>query len=353
MPASGRRRGRPLPGYRVARSCAGSLGGALVYAARGRDEEGAVVLHEAIEVATRAGDRATAAAAHRELGFVEVQAGRRRTADEWLSKAEGLADTDQERAAVLGVRGQNASDRGDYPAAFEYLEESVDRARRCGDDRQQAWSLSILARAHMLRDERSQAAVSLARSLELVHKQRWMAFLPWPKTLRAELDLYSGNVDGAADALEQSWALACQLNDPCWESMAARGLGLLHAGRGDYAAATGWLGEAALRSSRVSDRYQWVHAHVLDAAITHALDREDQDRARRLVVRLATLAARCDMRELVVRAYVHRSRLGDGKALASARLLAADIDNPALGQLLHDVAVAPAGPRRPRSPQFL
>ena len=54
-----------------------ALGGALVHAVRGRDEEGAVVLHEAIAAGHQAGDRATAVTAHRELGFVEVQAGRR------------------------------------------------------------------------------------------------------------------------------------------------------------------------------------------------------------------------------------------------------------------------------------
>ena len=54
----------------------------------------------------------------------------------------------------------------------------------------------------------------------------------------------------------------------------------------------------------------------------------------RLVDALASLAARGDMRELVVRAHLHRSRLGDSSALATARLLAAGIDNPALAPLL-------------------
>jgi hypothetical protein len=40
------------------------------------------------------------------------------------------------------------------------------------------------------------------------------------------------------------------------------------------------------------------------------------------------------MRELVVRAHLHRSRLGDPTALASARLLGAAIDNPALARLV-------------------
>jgi len=119
--------------------------------------------------------------------------------------------------------------------------------------------------------------------------------------------------------------------------MAARGLGLLHATRGDHATATAWLAEAHLRCNRVTDRYQWVSAYVLDASIAAALARHDHAGAQRLVDTLASLAARGDMRELVVRAHLHRARLGDPTALASARLLAAGIDNPALTRLLDGV----------------
>jgi DNA-binding SARP family transcriptional activator len=311
-----------------------ALGSALVHAVRGRDEEGALVLHEAIWLATEAGDRDTAVTAHRELGFVEVQAGRRRTAEAWLARAEALDPTDDQLAAILGVRGMNASDMGDYPAAFRHLERSVERAEHGGDHRQQAWSLSVLARAHLLRDERSQAMVAIDRSLALVHEQRWMAFLPWPEALKGELDLRAGRVEDAAQGFEHAFALACQLGDPCWEGMAARGLGLLHATAGDHAAATAWLAEANTRCNRVTDRYQWVRAYVLDATATTALERHDEVEARRLVDLLASLAARGDMRELVVRAHLHRGRLGDPTALASARLLAAGIDNPALTRLL-------------------
>jgi hypothetical protein len=77
-----------------------------------------------------------------------------------------------------------------------------------------------------------------------------------------------------------------------------------------------------------------VRGYVLDAMVGFALDREDEGEARRLLDALASLAARGDMRELVVRAQLHRGRLGDPAALASARLLAAGIDNPALAPLL-------------------
>jgi DNA-binding SARP family transcriptional activator len=330
------------PGTALRARALGALGAALVHAVRGRDEEGAVLLREAIGLATEVGDRATAVAALRELGFVEVQAGRRATAEDWLVRAQEAAGTDREHAAVLGVRGMNASDQGDYPVALAHLRGSVERAARGGDARQQAWSLSILGRAHLLRDELSQATAALDRCMELVHEQRWMAFLPWPQTLRAELDLRRGELDRAADALEHAWALGCQLGDPCWEGMAARGLGLLDAGRGDRAGATGWLAEATARCTRVPDHYRWVHAHVLDTVITDALRHRAPTRAAELLTTLGALAARADMREFVVRAHLHQHRLGRPAALATARRLGAGIDNPALARLLADGG-APTG----------
>jgi tetratricopeptide (TPR) repeat protein len=314
-----------------------ALGGALVHAIRGHDEEGAIILNEALLIADQAGERATAVLAMRELGFIEVQAGRRGTADEWLSKAQAVAETDAEQAAILGVRGMNSSDRSDYALAFEQLHASVELAARCGDRRQQAWSLSLVGRAHLLRSEHSQAAAALAETLDLVRQERWIAFQAWPQALAAELDLYAGKLDTAFDGFEEAWALGCQLGDPCWEGMAGRGLALLNARRGDYPAATKWLDVALTRASSEPDRYQWVHAHVLDAAIDEALDRSETDRALTLTTRLSALAARCDLRELLVHAQLHLGRLGDSGAAASAQSLSTAIDNPALHSVVGGV----------------
>lgn len=314
--------------------CLTALGSALVHAVRGRDEEGAVVLREAVELAAQAGDRVTAVTARRELGFVDVQAGRRSSAQTWLVQATALARTDEELAPILGIRGMNASDMADYAAALVHLRESVEASRRARDDRQAAWSLSILARAHLLRGERSEAAAAISESLTLVTRQRWLAFQPWPQALAGELNLALGDRDGAAEQLERAWSLACQLGDPCWEGMAARGLGVLHADRGEHASATGWLAEATARCNRVPDRYVWILGYTLDAAVTHFVQRRRYERAAPLLATLTAVAARTDLRELVVRAQLHRYRMGEPTALATARLLATGIDNPALAALL-------------------
>jgi len=306
-----------------------ALGGALVHAVRGRDEEGAVALREALALAEAAGERDVAGKVCREIGFVEVQAGRGASAGRWLLRAGRLAVADRERAAVLGVRGMALSDRAYYEAAVALLEESVGRARRCGDVRQAAWSQALLGRALLLRGLLPEAVEALDDSLALVDGERWVAFQPFPEALRAEAALRQDDVEHAASMLEHAFALGCRLGDPCWEAMAARARGLVEAAGGDRAAALASLRDAVRRAVRVADPYVWIHAHCLEALAGLAIA-EGDPAAPAHVCELERLAARCDMRELVVRAALHRARLGDPAGLASARPLAEAIDSPAL-----------------------
>jgi DNA-binding SARP family transcriptional activator len=310
-----------------------ALGSALVHAVRGRDGEGAAVLHEALAVATRTGDRASALLACRELGYVDVQAGRNASGGRWLAKATGLASSDEERCAILGVRGMALSDRAYYPAALELLERSVELAEGCGQARQAAWSLSLIGRIHLLRGDLALATKALDRSLLLVGSERWTAFRPWPETLRAEVSLRIGGAARALKRTEATFRLACRLGDPCWEASAARVIGLARAAEGDTLGAREWLAQARSRATRVADPYEWVHGHVLDASALLAID-ADHGEPEELVRELSALADRTGMRELAVRARLHQARLGVPGALDAARLLGSEIDNAALGDLL-------------------
>lgn len=281
------------------------------------------MLHQAIAVAERAGDRGAAATAHRELGYVDVQAGRRERARTWLAKAEALAEGDEEVAALRGVQGMSASDEADYPQARRLLDESVWLA---GGGRQAAWSLSLLGRMHLLRGDDSAARSAIERSLAFTDAERWVAFRPWPEALAAELEVRAGDLDAAEERLQRAFTVACQVEDPCWEGAAARGIGLLAAERGDEDAAVDWLQEAVARCTRVPDRYEWAHGFVLEALAAIG----DDDAAQRL----DALAARTGMRELSAWALLHRSRTEGEALLEPARLLAADIDNPRLTRAL-------------------
>ena len=166
-------------------------------------------------------------------------------------------------------------------------------------------------------------------SLALVREEGWVAFQPFPEALRAEVALRQGDPDRAIALLDHAFALGCRIGDPCWEAMAARARGLVHEAAGERAPALAWLRDAAVRAVRVADPYVWMHAYCLDALADVAIADAAPD-ARECVAQLERLAARGDMRELVVRAALHRARLGDPSGLESARLLGEAIDNPAL-----------------------
>jgi tetratricopeptide (TPR) repeat protein len=225
------------------------------------------------------------------------------------------------------------SDRGHYGAALELLNKSVARAERCGRRRQAAWSLGLIGRVHVLRGDLELAMPALEESLALITAERWTAFRPWSEALRGEVLLLAGDGRRAAEDLDRAFRLACTLGDPCWEAMTCRLAGLLAIERSDPTAAREHFADALARVTRVSDAYIWVHAHVLDSFATLAVGTDDHD-AVAIVDRLAALAERCGLRELIVRAHVHRARLGDHASMQTARVLASEIDNPALSALL-------------------
>jgi len=306
-----------------------ALGAALVHSVRGGDEEGAAVLHEALALAEASGDREIECKACRELGFVAAQASRGVSAGRWLGRAGALAADDKERAAVLGVRGKALSDRAHYGPAIRLLSESVAAAQRCGDVRQAAWSLAILGRALLLRGQWPEASQALDDSLAQVRAERWVAFQPFPEALRAEVTLRQGDPARAIALLDHAFALGCRIGDPCWEALAARATGVVHEAAGERASALAWLRDAAVRAVRVADPYVWMHAYCLEALAEVAIADAAPD-AHECVAQLERLAARGDMRELIVRAALHRARLGDPSGVESARLLGEAIENPAL-----------------------
>ena len=314
-------------------ACLAELGSALVHALRGRDEEGSAILHEALATAEQAGERSTAVVAMRELGYVDVQAGRNASAGQWFARALNRASGDGERSAVLGLRGMLLSDRAHYDSALLLLDESVKCAHRSGAARAAAWSLSLIGRVHLLRDELEQSTAAVEESLTIAADEHWQSFLPWPETLRGELAIRLGHYDDAEGRLAHSFALSCSLSDPCWEGAAARATALLHLGRGDSAAARDWLADARARVARVADPYQWMHGYVLDASADLAVS-TGSPAARETTRSLQDLAALAGMREFTVRANAYRARLGDRGALSAARSLASNIDNPVLGRLL-------------------
>jgi DNA-binding SARP family transcriptional activator len=307
-----------------------ALGSALVHSVRGRDGEGAGVLHEAIGVADRIGAPASAAQAHRELGYVELLRARYDRAQRWLHNATTLAgDGSTERAWALAVQGVASTDVGRYDEARGAFQEAMRLARAGQLTQVEAWVWTFTGRLHLLRQDLEQARECLTNGLAAARALRWTAFVPLPEALLADVDLADGRIDAASGAYEHAHAMALQLGDPCWEGLAARGRGLVAARQGDAATALQWITEARHRCVRLPDAYLWVEGYCLDALCALALEHRRTE-ASQWIDDLEALATRTGMRELVARAYAHRGRLGDRAAAEAARVMAAEVDNPAL-----------------------
>jgi DNA-binding SARP family transcriptional activator len=304
-----------------------ALGGALVHAARGRDEEGAMALHEALAIGEGASPP-LAATACRELGYVEFLRGRYERAMVWLQRALPLAGGDRaELARIAIVRGAALSDTAHYAAAIEMLRDAEVLASGVGDPKQVAYALSMLGRALLLHGDLQAATVALDRSVTLA-QQGWTAFVPWPQSLRAEVDLMRGEVDAAAERFEHAFALGCQLGDPCWEGIAGRGLGRIAIAREEPQRAIEILLDAIARCVRLPDAYLWGKAYALDVLCDVAVS-QAMPQASAWIDDMQSLAARSGMREFTVRSHLHRAALGDSASASAARLLAREIDSPA------------------------
>ena len=303
-----------------------SLGSALVHSARGSDEEGAAALHEALSVGNDASP-ALAAAACRELGYIEFLRGQYARATAWLDRATPLAGSDPaEQARITTLHGAVLSDIAYYEDAIARLQEALELARSIGDTKQRIYVLSMIGRAHVLRGDADAAEAALEDSVSSA-RHSWTAVLPWPLSFRAEVDLLRGRVDLAADRLEHAFALACQLSDPCWEGIAGRGLGRIAMLRGQVERAQAVLLDALRRCVRLPDSYLWGRAFALDALTSLAVAQR-MPGAAAWSEDLMSLASNAGMREFVARAHGYRGQLGDRSSAAAARLLAAEIDNP-------------------------
>ena len=139
-----------------------------------------------------------------------------------------------------------------------------------------------------------------------------------------------------AERVEQSFARACQIGDPCWEGISARGLALLAEARGEVDRAFAELLDARARTNRLADPYVWLDVHILDA-LCEMGRRHGHPLTATWASAMLDRASRTGMRELTVRAMLHQAASGGQPDAGAAALLAGDIDNPVLAPLVEAV----------------
>lgn len=310
------------------------LAESLIHSLRGMDEEGSAALHEAVAIGKSNAEEVLVAEAQAELGYVDFLRARYDRAELWLSDAVQLADpTPSLSAKVTAYRGSIESDRANYEVALALLDASIAGSQAIDDARREAYAQSMAGRVHLLRGEVDQAANRLDAALELSERSRWLAFLPWPQALRGEVELARANTAGAIDMLKQAFARACQLGDPCWEGVSARGLALGEVAIGDTDRAFEILADARSRCNRHADPYVWLDAYILDAQCGLGRTHGHPD-TKQWIEAMHDLSSRAGMREMVVRSLLHGAAIGKEGNAAAAMLLGSDIDNPVLRDML-------------------
>src|SRR4029077_10816961 len=187
-------------------------------------------------------------------------------AEHWLTDAlEYASGSPSMQAKVMTYLGSVESDRASYRRAVGHLEQAVTLSQAGREPRRQAYALSMLGRISLFRGALDAAAGHLDASIKLAEDDHWLAFLPWPQALRGEGQLARGDPAGAAELLEQAFARACQLGDPCWEAMATRGLALVAEAAGETERAIAMLAGARARRRRLAEPYLWLDGYILDA----------------------------------------------------------------------------------------
>jgi tetratricopeptide (TPR) repeat protein len=313
------------------------LAEALVHTFGGLDEAGLATLTEAERIAIEHSDLEAVARVRAELGYVDFLRGRYDRAERLLDQVlESEAATRSDRAKAMTYLGSVASDQADYPRALALLEGAVTASRAVGAPRREAYGLSMLGRVGLLRGDLDAAADHLRAAVQVAEAEHWLSFLPWPQALLGHVLLARGDLDGAGGTLEQSFARACQIGDPCWEGIAARGLALLAEAGGDEDRALTDLQDARSRAVRLADPYAWLDVHILDALCELGC-RHGHPMTAAWVDQMHERASRFGMQELTVRAMVHGARLGVPGEAEAALLLGGTIDNPRLAALLAEL----------------
>lgn len=278
----------------------------LIHSHRGRDQEAKGLLSRALQLAGDLDDLSTQAEVEREMGFVFAMEGTGALAEPVLARSidHALAAGDEGQAAKAQTYlGMCLSDRCDYERATATLRAAVARFDALRQRGWQGYAEAMLARAlERSGDVRGGAAVA-ATGLAHVRRSGWRAVLPWALLTTASCALAAGDRSVASARFAEAFAFASEIEDPCYEAYALRGLGVVQAPT-DTETAERLLAEADACTRRYRDVYPWVRAVIL----TDLVELQD-GRDRRVLEEARALAALGPLPDLAERLARYRTPL--------------------------------------------
>ena len=274
------------------------LAGVLIHSVRGHDREAVGLLDRALELATALREERLAAEIERELGYVAFLAARYGAAESILGRAAERATAAGDAAGAaraLTILGACQSDRADYAVAETTLVDAMDRLRALGD-RWEPYAASFLARIRLRTDRQAEAWPIADYAATRSREVGWLSLAPWPMTVSGEAHLDDGDAREAGRTFANAYALATEMDDPCWRAFALRGLGLVAAHDGETEAARRLLGEAVDSARSQPDIYAWAEALTLTDLVELEAGRDAAHLSRAMAI-----ARRGPMPDLVAR----------------------------------------------------
>ncbi|MFP5310525.1 MAG: BTAD domain-containing putative transcriptional regulator [Actinomycetes bacterium] len=241
-----------------------TLGRALVQSVRSTDDDGPTLLHEALPIAEDLGDAALAAAAARQLGYVDLLRGRYARCFVWFDRARRATDDPATTGWVDVYEGVGRDDVGELQHAADLLAAASDLADRTGDTRLGTYATTVLGRQQLLTGQ-GDAVATLGSAVTRARRADWTSHVPFPESLLAEALRRHGALSRAAATAEHAAALAEQVDDPCYRTSALRALGLVRVDQAAVREGLGILTDLPPFCASVPDAYRWMHAWALDA----------------------------------------------------------------------------------------
>jgi DNA-binding SARP family transcriptional activator len=287
----------------------------LIHTHRGRDQEAKGLLSRSLQLAGDLGDVAALAEVECEMGFVFAMEGTGALAEPVLARSidHAVAADQQGRAAKAQTYlGMCLSDRCDYERATITLTSAI---ARFSDAKQRGWqgyAEAMLARAIERSGDPAGGAAMAEAGLNHVRRGGWRAVLPWPMLVLADCALASHDRRTASHRFSEAVTYAAEIGDPCYEALALRGLGLLHAPE-DPTEAIRLLAEGLTCCRRYRDVYPWARAVILTDMV-ELQDGSDQ-RVLEEATELAALGPLPDLAERLARFRPRPTRTSKGADL--------------------------------------
>ena len=237
----------------------------LVHSHLGRDQQAKGLLTRALQLAGDLDDLASLADVECEMGFVFAMEGTGALAEPVLARSieHAIAAGEVGRAAKAQTYlGMCLSDRCDYERAKTTLTTAIDRFSALKQWGWQGYAEAMLARTLERSGDPVGGTAMAEIGLNHVRRGGWRAVLPWPMLVLAASALGTGDRRTASTRFSEALTFAAEIDDPCYQALALRGLGLLRA-PSDHEAAVRLLTEGLTCCRRYQDVYPWVRAVIL------------------------------------------------------------------------------------------